>query len=293
MVVEMEPVSQSEPCAVGSSILQYLDHLQDIDYLAHIINTVSGERLCQIIDELLRSDDNQTVRFTGVFIRDLVLLGTQHPDCNKFVKDYLEPSTVITLQCLLSAPNHFARLEAAYTLGKICSYSSIKHLDQAFTKFRDTDPILLPRLVFEMSWLGANNFWALIDSMSNSPIYPTRWAIIAVFESCCSEDVRAQDELFQGKLKYLEKLRGDSNHLIQAESEYEHRLLTFRSEMHNLSKADRKKQQKTLDQQYKPAFCFDQISMMFSNHLYTKGITEYSISELEMFISNMASGEHS
>jgi hypothetical protein len=277
---------------IATSILQYLDHLQDIDYLAQIINSVSGKMLCQIIDELLRSEDNQTVRFTGVFIRDLVLLGTQHPDCSEFVKDYLESSIIITLEYLLSSPNHFTRLEAVYTLGKVCSYSSIAHLDQAFIKFRDTDPMLLPRLVFEMSWLGADNFWALIDSMSNSPVYVTRWAIIGVFESCCGENVRTQDELFQGKLKYLEKLRGDSNLLIQAESEYEHRLLTFRSKMHDLSKADRKKQRKILDQQCKPACRFDQVSMMFGNHLYTKGMTAYFIDELELFIANMGSGGH-
>jgi hypothetical protein len=270
---------------IKTRILQYLDHFQDIDYLAQIVNSISVVKLFNIIDELLKSEDSDKVRLTCNFIQDLVLLAPPHPDCKNFGQDFLESSIITTLEELVFSSNHFTRNQVIYTLGKTSSYRSIPALNQAFNKFLDTDPILLPRLVFEMGWLGAENFRSLVDPIISSPIFMTRWAVISMLPGFFGDD--AQDELFPGRLRCLEQLRGDSNPLIQAEAEYEYQLLKFRSNMHNLPKADRKKQLKLLGQQYKPVYCFDHMSMMFENYLYTKEITEYSIDDLVIFISNI------
>lgn len=271
---------------IATSILHYLDYLQNVDYLAQIVNSASAAKLCNIIDELLRSEDHKTVSSTCLFIRDLVLFGSQHPDCEKFVQSYLESSIVTTLEQLLFSLNHFIREQAVYTLGKTCSCGSIAALNQSFSVFRDTDPILLPRLIGEMGWLGTENFWSLLDSMLSSPVYPTRWAVIAVLHEFCGDDAREQDELFQGKLKCLEQLRQDSNPLIQAEVEYEYQFLKFRGGIYKLPKTERKKQRKALERQYKPTICFHHISNMFANYLYTEGLMQYSVGDLEAFISN-------
>jgi hypothetical protein len=279
MAIEME--------SIATSILQYLDHLQDSDYFAQIVNFVSAKKLFNTIDELLKSEDPETVRLTCIFIRDLLLLGPGHPDCQNFGQDYLESSIVKTLEKLIFSQNHFTRNQVVFTLGKTGSYRSIPILNQAFSKFLNTDPILLPRLVFEMGWLGAGNCRSLIDQIISSPIYITRWAIIPMLPGFFGDEVQVQNELFQGRLACLEQLCQDSNHLIQSEAKYEYELLKFHSNMHNSTKTDRKKQRKILEQQYKPACSFDRMSMMFDNYLYTKGVTDYSIDELEIFISNM------
>ena len=276
----------TEMKTIEASVLHYLDYLQDVDYLAAIVNSASAAKLCNIINELLQSGDIETVDSTCLFIRDLVLYGSRHPDSERFVQDYPKSSIVTTLEQLLFSPNHFIRRQAVYTLGKTCSYGSIEALNQAFSALRDTDPILLPRVIGEMGWLGAENFWALLDSMMSSPVYLTRWAVIAVLHEFVGDDAQVQDELFQSKLRCVEQLRQDSNVLIQAEAEYEYQLLKFRSELCNLPKTDRKKKRKALEKQYKPAFCFDYISSLFTNYLYKEALTQYSVGELEAFTSN-------
>ncbi|HLO49337.1 MAG TPA: HEAT repeat domain-containing protein [Kamptonema sp.] len=271
---------------VVTSILYYLDRLQDVDYLATIVNSVSSVELCKIINELLQSEDNEIVSSTCLFIRDLVLFSSQHPDCKKFVEGYSESAIVKTLEKLLFSPNHFVRKEAVYTLGKTCSYGSIQALNQAFIVWRDTDPILLPILIGEMGWLGTENFGALLESTISSQVYMTRWAIINVLADFMVNDAQLH-ELFQAQFRFIEQLRQDSNTFIKSEAEYEYQLLKFRSEIHNLLKAERKKKRKDLERQYKPAFTFASISNRFTYYLGTKGLTQYSVDELELFISDL------
>ncbi|BAZ13137.1 hypothetical protein NIES4071_49760 [Calothrix sp. NIES-4071] len=272
---------------IAYQILHYLSHLQDIDYLAAIVNSASDTELCNIINELLQSEDNEIIGSTCLFIRDLLILGSRHHNREKFIKGYPESLIVENIEQLLFSPNHFTRKQVVYTLGKACSYSSTRVLNQAFNTYRDTDPILLPRLIGEMGWLGAENFWELLDSMMNSKLYMTRWAVVHVLSEFIGDDAQVQDELFQHKLRCTEQLRQDSNILIQSEAEYEYQLLKFRSSSYNLQRAERKKKRKDLERQYKPAFCFTGISSAFTNHLHTKGLTQYSIAELEAFILDM------
>ncbi|MEG4322179.1 MULTISPECIES: HEAT repeat domain-containing protein [unclassified Microcoleus] len=272
---------------IATSLLYYINHLGSIDYLATIINSVSSAELCNIINELLQSENYETVSLTCLFIRDLVLFGSPNPDCEKFCQGYSESSIVKTLEQLLFSPNLFICQEVVYTLGQTCSYSSLPMLNQAFSALRDINPILLPRLIGEMGWLGTENFWALLESMVTSPVYMTRWAVIDVLSEFVGDDARVQDELFQRKFKFTEQLRRDSNILIQSEAEYEYQVLKFRSETYNLPKAERKKKRKDLERHYKPKFCFAHLSIAFTNYLYTKGLSQYSVGELEAFISNM------
>ncbi len=277
---------------IESKILHYLNYLQDVNYLAEIVNSVSDTELCNIINELLQSEDDEIIGSTCLFIRDLLVLGSRPHNREKFVKGYPESLIVKNLEQLLFSPNHFTRKQVVYTLGKACSYNSTGVLNQAFNTFRDTDPILLPRLIGEMGWLGAQNFWALLDSMMSSQVYMTRWAVVDVLSEFIGDDAKVQDKLFLSKLRCVEQLRQDSNILIQSEVEYEYQLLKFRSLAYDLPKAERKKKRKDLERQYKPAFSYTCISSAFTNHLYTKGLTQYSVAELEAFILDMTQAKH-
>ncbi len=267
--------------------MHYLDYLHDIDYLAAIVNSVSDTELCNIINRLLQLEDNEIVSSTCLFIQDLVLLSSRHPDCKKFVKGYPESSIVKTLEQLLFSPSHFIRKQAVYALGKTCSYKSVPVLNKAFNVFRDTDPILLPRLIGEIGWLGAENFWVLLDEMIGSQVYITRWAVIDVLCEFVDDDARVHSELFQSKLRCIQQLRQDSNILVKSQAEYEYQLLKFRSSIYELPKSERKKKRKDVERQYKPVYYFDQISIAFVNFLYSKRRTQYSIAELEAFILNI------
>lgn len=181
---------------IKTQILRYINHINDIDYLATIVNLTSAEALWEIIAQLLRSEDYETFDLTCLFIRDLVLFSSRDPDCEEFVKDYPQSCVVKTLEQLLFCANHFTRHQLIYTLGKTCSYDSLDVLNQAFIELRDTDPLLLPRLIGEMGWLGAENFWELIESMMMSQVYVTRWAVVDILDEVSGEAPREQNELF-------------------------------------------------------------------------------------------------
>ncbi|MBE9182763.1 HEAT repeat domain-containing protein [Oculatella sp. LEGE 06141] len=268
---------------LAAKILQYLGHLQDVDYLAAIVNSTPSAELCNTINILLQSEDDETVNLTCLFIRDLLLFGNRHPDCKEFIEKYPQSSIVKTLEGLVFSTNHFICEQAIYTLGKTCSYDSANILSQAFAKLRDIDPLVLPRLLGELGWLGAENFWELLDLMMSSPVYVTRWAVIAVLH-----EFNSDDELLERKRRYVAQLRQDINIHVRLEAEYEYQLLRFRSEGHELSRAERKKKRKDLERQYKPALCFACVVSAFTNYLYTQGLMQYSVDELETFIIDMA-----
>ena len=270
---------------IANQILNSFSFFQDSDRFAAVVNSTSSEELCNIINGLLRSEYFDKVGYTCGFIRDLVMFGRGNPDCERFVKDYLEYSIIETLEELLFSPYHHIRQLTIYTLGKICSYKSLPALNRAFTAFRDTDPILLPRLISEMNWLGEPNFWELINSMMKSSVYITRWAVIDILGK--SAEIQMEDELYPEKFQYIELLRGDSNILVRTQAEYEYQLLKVRREILNLPKPQRRKRRKEVERKYKPNLCFYHVEMSFRNYAGKNKLRQCSLGELEAFILNL------
>jgi hypothetical protein len=268
--------------SIKSKVLDCLNSF-DVYEVAIAINSATLLEFYDVINELLQSTDDEIVSSTCGLIRDLVLFSNQHSDCETFSRNYETSSILQTIEQLLFSQNYFIRRAAVYTLGKTCSYSSVSILNQAFSTFRDSDPLLLPRLMGEMGWLGAENFWQLLDSMTESQYYMTRWAVVEILPEFL-EEAEGQNELFLGKIRCLEKLRKDSNRYVQANSEYQYQILKFRSEMHNLSKPDRKKMRKVLEQNYKQSLDFSYISNRFEYYLRSKNLTQYSMDDLEKFV---------
>lgn len=272
---------------VKASIFKYLAHLHDADYMGAIATSMPLAEFWHILSLLLQSEDNETVGLTTLFITDLVMAGSHHPQCAEFSEQYPNSLVVKTLEQMVFSLNHYICTVAVYTLGKTCSYSSVEAINRAFFKLRDVAPLALPRLMGEMGWLGAENFWELLESMIYSPVYATRWAVLDILHEFIGDDAREEDELYQCKYRFVEKLRQDSNIYVRLEAEYEYQLLKFRSESHGLPKAERRRQRKNLQRQYQPTHCFAEISGKFTNDLYNKGLKEYSVSELESFIDTL------
>ncbi len=270
---------------ITEKILQYLNHLQDNDFIAEVVTLKSLTELCDVINALLRSEDEEVISLTCLFIRDLIQFNRDHPSCKEFVKKYPQSSVVKTVEQLLFSTSHFVRRHAIYTLGKTCSYNSVEALNRAFVEFRDTDPLMLPWLIREMKWLGAENLWELIESMMGSSSFMTRWAVLEEIEYSYGD---AQDKLCGRVCQYLERLRQDLNTYVRQEAEYKYRLLRLRSEIDNLPKADRKKRRRALEREYKPLMHFSGISIAFTYQLSTKGLEQYSVAELEAFVTDMA-----
>jgi hypothetical protein len=270
-------------------ILDYYDkYLSEGSYLDELAGSVAVDDLFAATVELLQSSHGKTLPATLLFVQDLI---SYYPsEERQAVRDaYPESIVVKAVEALLASEHHDTRRQAAYVLGKTGSDSSVQAMTDAFHQWLNPDPIMLPRLMGELGWLGAENFYELLDAMIASQFFSTRWSVVSLLEEFLDEP---ETRLFDEKKKRWEILRHDPYPLIQQEAEYRYQLQLFRLEASRLSpaeinqnKAARRKARKDLDRQYEPRLTFSVITNRFTNYFYELGQTDYTIEQLEAFIN--------
>ncbi|MEL6462320.1 MAG: hypothetical protein AAFQ91_29555 [Cyanobacteria bacterium J06621_15] len=264
------------------SNIEYYSYELDLNCFLNIVNNLSFSEIEKVICKLLTSSDREIVSETCFAIRDLIVRGGRRSELTEFREKYPESLIVKTVESLLFYKNRYTVLDAIYTLGKTCSYSSIPALNKAFYHHKDIDPFILSRLFTEMSWLGLENFWELIDSMISSKNDFTRWATIQELPAFVDEDCK-KSILLDEKSKYLELLKQDSNQFVRIEAEYRYRMIEFQTVEQDLPKKERNKKRKELENEYKSILNFDSLSMSFSIYLSYKKLNNYTLSQLREF----------
>ncbi len=264
-----------------SKIRNYINYLGDYEYMAEVVTSPSA------VDTLinsLQSNNSEIIGDTCLFIRDFVLSCSRNDTCKQSWDSELESAIIPVLEHLLSVNNHFIRTTVVYTLGKICSYSSIPVMLDTFYQLRDGDPILLPRLVRELFWLGVENPWEILESMVISGQYITRWAVVEILEGF-NYDSRDEEEDFLILQKFYTQLRLDAYSLVRSPADYQYQILDLqrRSYRENLSKSDYRKQRKGL-KKLEPSLSFDIMENRFSHYMYEHNLSTYTIEELQKFI---------
>jgi hypothetical protein len=256
-------------------ILRYLDRgFEDSNYMAAIVTALALPQICELICGLLKSDNYEAFRKTGLFLRDTILIGRHSDDCTAFREHYPDSIIVSTLEDLLFCGNHFTRSDVIYTLGKTCSYKSKYALSRAFELYRDSDPIILDRLVCEMRWLGVENIDRYIYSIVTSSSYLTRWAAVSIVPN-----------LGNLSLQYVDILRRDECELIRIEAEYEYQRLLKSLQTPILSKSEQRQRAKAL-KKIKPLLSFEYVANRFRNYLWNEHSIDrmYEIVDLESFV---------
>jgi hypothetical protein len=269
-------------------ILDYDKHLSEGEYLDELAGSVAVTDLFAATVELLQASDVETLSITLGFVQDLILWSPgEERDAAKAA--YPESIVPKAIEALLWSAHHRIRKQAGYTLGKTCSYSSVPVMIEAFHQWRDRDPIMLPRLMGELGWLGAANFDELLDAMMASHLFLTRWATASLLQEFLDEP---ETPLFDRKKQRWEILRHDPHPLVRQEAEYQYQLQLFRLEGSWLSPAElkqhksaRRKARKELDQQYEPSITFSEITSRFIHDLHELGQPDYTIDQLEAFIA--------
>lgn len=264
-----------------TKIIKYISHLGDSEYIAEVVTSPGA---VDTLIKLLQSNNNEIIGDTCLFITDFVLSCSRNDTC-KQSWDKLEPAIIPKLEHLVLADNYFIRKQVIYTLGKICSYDSVPVMLNAFYQLRDQDPILLPRLIGELFWLGVDNRWDIISSMAASNQYTTRWAVMTALDQFIWQN--EEDETFLLKHKFCNQLRHDVHQSVREEAEYNYQFLELqrRKYKENLSKSEYRKQRKALEKS-EPFLSFSNISNQFSYYMYTQNLHTYTIEELEKFIDN-------
>lgn len=267
-----------------TKVRNYISYLGDSEYMAEVVTSSTA---IDTLIKLLQSNDDEIVGETCLFITDFVLSCSRNDTCKQSWDNELESVIIPQLEHLLFVDNHFIRKQVIYTLGKICSYDSVPVMLNAFHQLRDKDPILLPRLIGELFWLGVDDRCGIIDSMGSSNQYTTRWAAITALGQFIYNSPNEEDETFWIRHKFYHQLRHDTHPLVREEAEYNYQFLELQCRKHkeNMSKPEYRKQKKGL-KKLEPFLSFSSIETQFCNYIYAQKLHIYNIEELETFIDN-------
>lgn len=265
------------------NIRNYISHLGDSEYMAEIVTSPNA---VNTLVKLIQIHDREMIGDICLFLRDFVIACSRNNICKQVWENELELAIIPQLENLLFIDNHFIRRTIIYTLGKICSYNSIPVMVNLFDEVRDKDPILLPLLIGELFWLGVENGWQIVENMTMSNNYTTRWSVMETLRRFIYSS--HEDETFLMRYKFCQQLRSDIHSLVRTEAEYEYQFLELNRQKHqDMSKSDYKKQTKALKKQLEPHLYFSNLAIQFSNSLYQQNLYTYSIQELENFISQL------
>lgn len=159
-----------------------------------------------------------------------------------------------------------------------------------FERLKDTDPIGLPGLVFEMRWLRGEEDWNLFDQLLLSSHALIRWAVVEMvgyrnlgrYPFDLPEQVRA----FNQVKEYLEKLRTDKDARVRQEAEYAFQNLHFWPRAIALLKLERRALRKEIER-FKPSLTFAEVSIRFCNFLSANNKISYPLTGLEQFVDEL------
>jgi hypothetical protein len=260
---------------IKQQILRYsIDDFCNVNYIADVLNSTSLSQVSALICKMLKSEDFYTFQMTSLFVRDAIVMGYRDDRTQRFRTTYLRSSIVKTVERRLFSDNHFIRCEAVYILGKTYCHNSSKVLIEAFHRFKDSDPLFIDGLIFEMVWLRVENVERYLELMATSSSYLTRWTVV--------RHIYAIDNKIPA---WAEKLRQDECEHVRTAAEYECQRTLKYLQTPSLSEDD-ERQLKSIE----PRIYFDMASSLFSSSIFKNGSTEYTVPEFETYIDSLSPG---
>lgn len=273
--------------ALQAQIEQYVDQVEEESYWRSILSEFSVIELVRTLVLMLEDESDQAVSAACLFIRDLVLLAPEEGARRPFLECFHESDIVTKLEALLYSPSLFKREAATYTLGKTCCRESVGIMKDVLLGVKDTDPLLVPVLAFEIRWLEREGFleW-VVEHLLQSPSRMTRWATLDVLNSVSLD---AEDEGWKLKYLALESLCSDSDLNVRECARFQ------RDEMElerSLAAIDNRREKRRLRRQLeerRPEF-FELIALRFRNEMHQAGKSSYSAGDLEAFAAEWRDG---
>ncbi len=263
-------------------ILGYIDHLNNAPYLDSILADRPTPELLRLLARMLRSHEAQDVIWTCLVIRDLINFGPRNAHGEAFRDLFPESEAVQQLERLILDGRFFVRANAIYALGKIGSTRSLPAMHQAFDVLLERDPVLLPGLAEEIWWLEEHTTWSLVERMVEHTYFAVRWAVFGM--GLWVHGVPYEEPLRSIHSRSFERLRRDPSELVRAEAEFHFQTWAFEQSKANLSREEKRQQSREVEH-LRPQLSFESIRIMMSNRLHIQNIADYSVADLEAFIS--------
>ena len=243
---------------------------------APVESILSGHSLEEVfneIDSILRTAPPEAVTHTLTFVRDAQLY--PHPFRDDF-REYLAASNIWkTFQELLQAPNFSVRSSTIYTIGKLTNRDRAYLLSEAFPFYLATDPINLPRLLSELSWLTNEVNWSFIEEISASSHYLNRWSLCEVLDESGNST-----ETLNRFITILDRLKCDSHALIAAEAKFRFERISVKLGP-KLPKAEWRKEVKRISS-LEP-----RISFFFAANQFMRDRSDYSLDDFDRFVAGL------
>lgn len=260
-------------------------------YMEALLTSVPLDGLYQEIADLLHSDLNSEFAETCFFIQDVVM-STHTAIADQFRAGVYTSPVVFTLESLVKdAPQYHTRSMATYTLGKIWSVNSVGVMVDAFYRYFETDPLLVPRLMFEIGWLQQETATlvqlACLEAAATSWNYLTRWAVVHMIDRMTDREITSPRVS-----QILDMLIQDDMAVIRAEAQFFLFKLGILSRIYNegVTKKERRAMRKQINQA-EPTLTFENLTLQFQSPLRGGNSYDYHLMELMRFADNLIANQ--
>jgi hypothetical protein len=258
-------------------IVGYLEHLESEEYWLPLLDEHGVADIEGVVVPLLRDGTADDVSRTCLFLRDLLIVvpGRWSIDTAGFKT----PCIVESLEWLVGSPALLNRENAVYTLGKIGATESIEHLRRARGATQEADPIMLPRLAFELQWLSREDEldWYVEHSLG-SACFLTRWSALDVLEAA---HFSPEDPQWAVKCDALVAMAGDPRPLVCRTAAFLHEQMQFEAALPGTPKPEKRRKRKELEA--RRPLSFEGLAIRFRNQIHVARRDDYSAGELEAY----------
>ena len=121
--------------------------------LSRVVGAMGTDRLIDELVDLLNTEDVDKVWITCRAIMDLIIVVRDDDQIADFQRAYHGSAIVTELERLAHEGRRGVRSNAIYTLGKTCCTGSVPTLIDVFRSSMQSDPLVLPQVLFEICWL--------------------------------------------------------------------------------------------------------------------------------------------
>jgi hypothetical protein len=238
--------------AVRALVRAYADRVEDAEHARAVFARAGELAVVAILADMVRSRDREDAWRAMLFARDVI----NYRMSAAFEAALPGSRLLASLGELLAAPDWRVRGWAIYTLGKMGPRENAALLERALPRALARDPLLVPDLLFELSWLasvreqerGRAAFWIA----AASPLYLARWASL---EAASHVHPEPPDDWPR---PLGTALADDPHPLVRAEA----RALLAGTE---------------------PTLPFSELALRFSNYLEVRRRRDYRVAEMDAF----------
>ena len=269
--------------ALQAKVRQCVDFLEDEEYWTEILTSCDAQHLVTALDPLLRSTDRGIIDDTCLFIRDLLLVAPRVGCWWQFNNLYYDSILVSSLVGLVTSEFMDLRRPAVYTLGKTIARRTIPRLHSACVRFRESDPLLLPDLLFEIGWLSRDNALVnqLLRDMSESSFFLTRWATLGDPGAFAADSDLAKE--------VLGRLREDKVSAVREEAAFLFKELEFERSLPSIPTKSQKRRLRAELEKERPEITWDSLCVGFWRYMYEWNLRNYEVREVEDYFNRRLS----